>query len=184
MFPVIFLLFIVMPLLEILVLIQVGSVIGGLNTVLVLIVTALIGAALVRSQGMQAWQQAQQRMAVGEMPGMQLAEGILIFVAGLMFVTPGLITDAFAILLLVPFIRKALALKIMARMQVQVSMGGAQGFGFQSRGFQRSNRSPFDSDNVDSDNGADGRTFEADAFESKDENEQSQQLKDDRNEKK
>ncbi|RUO36702.1 membrane protein FxsA [Aliidiomarina shirensis] len=160
MFPVIFLLFIVMPLLEIFVLIQVGSVIGGLNTVLVLVVTAVIGAALVRGQGMQAWQQAQQRMALGEMPGLQLAEGILIFVSGLMFVTPGLITDLFAILLLIPFIRRPLAQKIMARMQVQVNTGGFQSFGFHTKGgFQRPGQNPFEHRNDES-----GRTFEADSF--------------------
>ena len=135
MFPVLFLLFVGMPLLEILVLIQVGSVIGGLNTILLLVVTAVIGAALVRGQGMQAYQKAQQRMAMGEMPGIQLAEGILIFVAGLMFVTPGLITDVFAVLLLIPPVRQVLAKKMMARMQVQMS-GGASftSFGFRSSG--------------------------------------------------
>ncbi|EGN75321.1 protein affecting phage T7 exclusion by the F plasmid [Idiomarina sp. A28L] len=169
MFPVIFLLFIVMPLLEIFVLIQVGSIIGGLNTILILVVTAVIGAALVRNQGMQAWQQAQQRMAVGEMPGLQLAEGILIFVSGLMFVTPGLITDVFAILLLMPFIRRPLAQKIMARMQVQVNTGGFQTFGFQNKGFQsrsgfqRPGQNPFEKQNDES-----GRTFEADSFDASD----------------
>lgn len=163
MFPVIFLLFIVMPLLEIFVLIQVGSVIGGLNTILLLVVTAIIGATLVRGQGIQAWQQAQQRMAVGEMPGIQIAEGILIFVAGLMFVTPGLITDVFAILLLIPAVRRPIAAKIMARMQVQVSTGGFQSFGFQSKGFHQPGQNPFGKKP-----GEDGRTFDADSFEAKD----------------
>lgn len=171
MFPVIFLLFIIMPLLEIFVLIQVGSIIGGLNTILILVVTAVIGATLVRSQGMQAWQQAQQRMALGEMPGLQLAEGILIFVSGLMFVTPGLITDVFAILLLIPFIRQALARKIMSRMQVQVNTGGFQSFGFGSQskgfqgrgGFQGSNQNPFTKQSDEN-----GRTFEADSFNASD----------------
>lgn len=135
MFPLLFVLFIGMPLLEILVLIQVGSVIGGLNTILLLVVTAVIGAGLVRSQGMQAYQKAQQRMAMGELPGSQVAEGILIFLAGLMFITPGLITDVFAILLLVPPLRQLLAQKMMARMQVQMSSGASfTSFGFRSSG--------------------------------------------------
>ncbi|RUO27472.1 FxsA family protein [Aliidiomarina sanyensis] len=124
MFPVLLLLFIVVPLLEIMVLIQVGSVIGGLNTVLLLIVTAVIGASLVKSQGIRAWATAQQRMAMGEMPGQQLAEGMIIFMAGLMFVTPGFLTDILALVLVTPGFRQAFARKLMQRMQVQTMHGG------------------------------------------------------------
>ena len=164
MLPVLFLLFVAMPLLEILVLIQVGSIIGGLNTILLLVVTAAIGATLVRGQGMQAYQKAQQRMAMGEMPGKQLAEGILIFVAGLMFVTPGLITDVFAVLLLIPPVRHVLAQKMMARMQVQMS-GGASftSFGFRSGG----QGSPFQQ--RPSAGPDDGRTFDAEFSEKEEE---------------
>lgn len=139
MFPVLLLLFIGMPILEILVLIQVGQVIGGLNTVLLLIVTAVIGASLVRSQGLQSWQRAQQKMAMGELPGTELASGILLFVAGLMFVTPGFITDLFALFIVLPPIRQALAAAMLKRMQVQVMQGGMHGG---MHGFQR-RQSPF-----------------------------------------
>ncbi|WP_194756813.1 FxsA family protein [Aliidiomarina indica] len=123
MFPVILFLFIVVPLVEIFVLIQVGQVIGGLNTILLLIVTAVVGASLVKSQGLRAWSQAQQRMAMGEMPGQQLAEGMIIFMAGVMFVTPGFLTDIVALVFLLPGFRQAFARKLMQRMQVHTVQG-------------------------------------------------------------
>lgn len=123
MFPILLVLFIVIPLLEIMVLIQVGSVIGSINTILLLIVTAVIGASLVRSQGMRAWVKAQERMSAGELPGQQIAEGVIIFVAGLMFVTPGFLTDIFALVMVTPGFRQAFARKLMQRMQVQSSFG-------------------------------------------------------------
>ncbi|MCH8502535.1 MAG: FxsA family protein [Aliidiomarina sp.] len=131
MFPLLLLLFIGMPIIEILVLIQVGQVIGGINTVLLLIVTAVIGASLVRSQGLQSWQRAQQKMAMGELPSIELASGILLFVAGLMFVTPGFVTDLFALVIVLPPVRVSLAKKMMQRMQVQMVHG--QAFGFHQR---------------------------------------------------
>ena len=74
-------------------------------------------------------------MAMGELPGVELASGILLFVAGLMFVTPGFITDVFALLIVLPPIRKSLAAHMLKRMQVQVMHGGMHSsmYGFQSR---------------------------------------------------
>lgn len=127
MFLTFFTLFVVGPILEILVLIQVGKAIGGINTVLLLLVTALIGATMVRSQGMRSWQKAQLKMASGELPGREIADGVMIFIAGLMFVTPGFITDIFAIALLLPPVRQVIGQALMARMQVKMMHGGMHG---------------------------------------------------------
>lgn len=134
MLPVFFLLFVAVPLLEIFVLIQVGQVIGGLNTILLLIITAFIGAWLVRNQGFRAWQQAQGRMQQGEMPGQQLAEGMLIMIAGLMFITPGLLTDVVALFFLLPGSRQAIARALLSRLQVQMSQGSVHMYGFRQFG--------------------------------------------------
>ncbi|TRW48524.1 FxsA family protein [Aliidiomarina halalkaliphila] len=156
MFPVILLLFIVVPLIEILVLIQVGQVIGGLNTILLLIVTAVVGASLVRSQGLRAWSQAQQRMAMGEMPGQQLAEGMIIFMAGVMFVTPGFVTDIVAVVFLLPGFRQAFARKVMQRMQMHTMHGGVHMHG----SFRAGPRGPGSDPRGPSNESQGGRTFE------------------------
>lgn len=156
MFPVILLLFIVVPLIEILVLIQVGQVIGGLNTILLLIVTAVVGASLVKSQGMRAWSQAQRRMAMGEMPGQQLAEGMIIFMAGVMFVTPGFVTDIVAVVFLLPGFRQTFARKLMQRMQMQTMHGGMHMHG----SFRTGPRGPGNDPRGPHNEAHGGRTFE------------------------
>ncbi|MCC5854277.1 MAG: FxsA family protein [Idiomarina sp.] len=143
------LIFVVVPLLEIWVLIQVGQVIGGLNTIALLVITAIIGAALVKRQGIKTLQQAQLRMARGEMPGREMASGVLIFVAGLMFVTPGFLTDVVAILLLLPPVQLAVGLWLMKHIQVRGATGAQ--FHFHAGG---GNRSP--------DQNTNGRTFDGD----------------------
>lgn len=117
MLGILFLLFAVMPIVEIALLIQVGGVIGGWNTVAVVIVTAFIGAYLVRREGLSTLQTAQQKMNQGQMPGEELAQGLLLLVAGVLLVTPGFVTDFIGLLFTVPVTRKligkALLLKFM-----------------------------------------------------------------------
>ena len=133
MFARLFLIFTSVSLLEIFVLVKVGGFLGALPTVLLVIVTALIGSALVRSQGLQLVQQLQQRMAAGEMPGQQLIEGVMLIITGVLLVTPGFVTDFLGLLLLQPTIRANIAKVIMANVKFspQASMGG----GFYQQGF-------------------------------------------------
>ncbi|WP_157957907.1 FxsA family protein [Aliidiomarina celeris] len=117
-FP-LFVLFVVMPVIEIAVLIQVGSVLGALNTIALLILTAVVGASLVRSQGLRALQNAQLKMSQGVLPGRELASGLMIFIAGIMFITPGFVTDLFALLLLLPPVQAILGVWLLKRLQAQ-----------------------------------------------------------------
>lgn len=146
MFRILLLLFIVLPIVEIALLLQVGEFIGGWNTLLLIIVTAVAGAALVRQQGAQNWQRAQQKLAAGEMPGMEMANGLLIFVAGIVLITPGFVTDAIGLLLLIPATRAPIAAALMKRMVVRGSSGAA-GFAHFRTGGQYAQR---DKDNDDS----------------------------------
>ena len=105
MFPILVLLFICIPVIEIALIIQVGSVLGVWTTVALILFTAIVGASLVRSQGLQTLLSAQQRMQQGELPAEQLIEGVMIAVAGMLLLTPGFFTDTLGLLLLLPWIR-------------------------------------------------------------------------------
>jgi len=106
MFKFIFALFIIVPLLELYVLIEVGSGIGGLSTIALCLFTAALGGVLIRWQGLRTLLSAQQEMVRGGLPTEHVAHGILIAAAGLLLFLPGLITDTLGFLLLVPFLRQ------------------------------------------------------------------------------
>lgn len=144
MFRILLLLFIVLPIIEIAVLLQIGSWLGGWTTLFLIILTAVAGASLVRQQGMQNWMRAQQRMATGEMPGIEMANGILIFVAGIVLITPGFVTDAVGLLLLIPYTREPIARALMKKLVVRGGQPGAgfAHFQFHQRG-QSGQQSPF-----------------------------------------
>jgi UPF0716 protein FxsA len=97
--------FIVVPLVEIYVLIQVGQVIGPWWTILLLILDSLFGTWLIRREGGKAWQGLREALDSGRMPARELADGALILVGGTLMLTPGFVTDAFGILLILPFTR-------------------------------------------------------------------------------
>ena len=100
-----FLLFAVVPVAELYVLIKVGSAVGAMNTVGVVVLTAALGAYLARREGMRTLVRIRQNLAEGTMPGNELIDALLIFVAGLVLITPGFITDTAGFLLLLPHTR-------------------------------------------------------------------------------
>ncbi|WP_370981318.1 FxsA family protein [Agaribacterium sp. ZY112] len=102
------LLFIIVPLVELLVLIRVGSAIGGLSTVALVVLTAVIGLALIRIQGVQTLMSAQQKMALGETPARELLDGIGLAIAGVFLLLPGFVTDTIGFALLIPGLRQTL----------------------------------------------------------------------------
>lgn len=126
MFARLFLIFASVSLLEIYVLVKVGSFLGAWPTVMLVIITALVGSALVRSQGLQLLQQLQQRLALGEMPGQQLIEGVMLLVTGVLLVTPGFVTDFCGLLLLQPKIRGYIAKTLLTyvKSNPNISMSG------------------------------------------------------------
>ncbi|WP_276197521.1 FxsA family protein [Ferrimonas senticii] len=159
MFP-LFLLFAVMPIVEIYLLMTVGSVLGALNTVAIVLLTAALGASLVRSQGLSTLMNVQRRLNQGELPGIEIMEGVLLAVAGVLLVTPGFVTDFIGLLLLTPFTRRWFAKAMLARVQVKAANGSA-GFGatFGQGGFSQGGfgQSPFEQDPFA---GQGGRTFD------------------------
>jgi UPF0716 protein FxsA len=96
------LLFIVVPVAEIYVIIQVGEAIGALPTVGLLVLDAFLGAALWRHQGRAAWRRFNQALAEGRVPGREVFDGAMVILGGALLLTPGFITDVIGALLLIP----------------------------------------------------------------------------------
>lgn len=124
-------LFIVMPIAEMAVLIKVGGLIGVLNTVGLVLLTAVIGAWLLRQQGLATLLKANQRLNSGELPAKEVAEGLILAVGGALLLTPGFITDTIGFLCLLPGSRHWLASQALKRMVVS---GQTRGFHFRAGG--------------------------------------------------
>jgi UPF0716 protein FxsA len=112
-------LFIVVPLAELYLIIQVGSMIGALWTVLLVLLTAVIGVQLLRIQGFSTLNRARQNMEMGVMPAMEMMEGMVLAVGGALLITPGFITDTLGFLCLIPPTRRALIRYLMKHTAVQ-----------------------------------------------------------------
>lgn len=97
--------FIGIPLLELAVLVQLGNVFGFWSTLAIIILAGILGAALARWQGMRVLIRIQQELAAGRLPAVELLDGLLILIAGVMLLTPGFLTDVCGLLLLLPGIR-------------------------------------------------------------------------------
>ena len=130
------LLFIVIPLVELYVIIAVGEEIGAFWTVILVLLTAVIGVNLLRMQGMNTLMRAQRNMAQGAIPAMEMMEGIALAVAGVLLITPGFITDSIGFLCLIPASRQAIIHYIMTRSTVQTGFG-AQSTQWQSKPHQQ-----------------------------------------------
>jgi UPF0716 protein FxsA len=102
----IFLFFVLITLLEITVLISVGQAIGSLSTILLIIATAFIGSRLLKQQGWATMARAQQNISEGQQPTIEILEGVVILISGVLLITPGFITDILGLLGLIPFSRQ------------------------------------------------------------------------------
>lgn len=114
-------LFIAIPLTELYLIIKVGGLIGALWTVILVVATAVIGVSLLRIQGFSTLQRAQQNMAHGQLPAMEMLEGIFLAIAGVLLLTPGFLTDAIGLLLLLPVTRQAIIRSILNNPNVRMS---------------------------------------------------------------
>lgn len=121
MFPVLTLIFLIVPVVEIFLLIQVGQVIGAWWTILLVVLTAIIGVRLLKLQGISTLMRAQEKMQSGNMPAQEMLEGVGLIVAGAFLLTPGFFTDAVGFCLLIPTIRGWLVRKVVSKMTVSGS---------------------------------------------------------------
>lgn len=103
-----FLAFLVVPFLELFVILKVGSELGALNTIVLLVLVSVVGAWLVKREGVAVVRRAQARIQAGGVPAKELIDGVLILFAGALLLTPGFLTDMVGILLLMPPVRAGL----------------------------------------------------------------------------
>ncbi|MDA0752461.1 MAG: FxsA family protein [Bacteroidetes bacterium] len=100
--PWLFILFVLVPALELYILIQIGQVIGASNTFLMILATGFLGSWLAKTQGLATWHALNERWAKGQIPGKELIDGAIILVCGALLLTPGVITDVLGLLGLIP----------------------------------------------------------------------------------
>ncbi len=113
---ILFLIFLSIPVAEIYLLIQIGEVIGAGWTVVGVIATALIGAWLVKLQGVLTLHRAISNLRQGEAPALELVEGLFLLIAGALLITPGFVTDAIGFACLTPSLRRPVAQIVLARL--------------------------------------------------------------------
>ncbi|ARD44810.1 FxsA family protein [Colwellia sp. PAMC 21821] len=132
MFRLLFVFFIIIPIIEIIVLMQVGAVLGVWPTIGIVILTAWIGAKYVRQQGLATLNSVQTKMAQGQMPSDEIVTGLMLLVAGVMLVTPGFVTDFLGLSLLIPAVRQAIAGSV--KSHITTNSASQQSFQFNGQG--------------------------------------------------
>ena len=133
MFPILIFLFTILPALELYLLIKVGSVIGALNTILIIIFTGILGAFLARLQGFLVIRKIQENLNQGILPSSELLDGALILVGGVLLLTPGFITDIFGFLLLLPPTRVLIKFFLKKQFEAMARNGKAVHFNYSNQ---------------------------------------------------
>lgn len=130
------LLFVALPAVELALLIELGSRFGTWHTLALIVITGVVGASLARGQGLSVVRQIQSEVAQGRLPAGSLIDGVMILIAGALLVTPGILTDSFGFLCLVPAFRSAAKRTLLRRLEkavqenrVHVSMNFTEGQG-------------------------------------------------------
>ncbi|NLD99941.1 MAG: FxsA family protein [Fibrobacter sp.] len=116
-------LFAIISLTELMLLVKVGTYIGVLNTVLLVIITATIGVSIARYQGMQTLQRARQSLVERKIPANEVLDGFLILIAALFLITPGVLTDTTGFLLLIPASRHVVKMWLIKKIQNWINRG-------------------------------------------------------------
>jgi len=116
-------LFIVIPIAELYVIIQVGGAIGVWWTILILIADSVLGSLLLRAQGRSVWRRFNTALAEGKMPHREVIDGVLVVFGGAFLITPGFLTDIIGVILLVPPTRSLVRRLLVRRLGRRISVG-------------------------------------------------------------
>lgn len=119
-------LFIGLPIVELALLFELHGFVGFFPTVLLVLLTGIAGAALVRRQGLAIVLKIQREMSIGNVPAPQMIDGVMILLAGALLVTPGLITDVTGFLLLIPFVREKIRFWLKRKLEEKIRSGYVQ----------------------------------------------------------
>lgn len=122
-----FFLFIVVPIAELYVLLQIGQQIGTLPTIALLILDSVLGASLMRSQGRAAWVRFSTALAEGRVPGREAIDGALVIFGGALLLTPGFLTDILGVILLIAPTRVLVRTLLLKRLTARVAAGAGAG---------------------------------------------------------
>jgi UPF0716 protein FxsA len=128
--PFLFLLFVFVPIIEITLFVYIGGEIGALSTIGMVILTAVVGSMLLRSQGLATLARLREVTGAGGIPGRELLEGVLLLFGGALLLTPGFFTDAVGLLLMTPLVRQWLVAQSLARfdpLRFRGAPGGQEG---------------------------------------------------------
>jgi len=129
-FPILMALFLAIPIIEIYLLIKVAGIIDWLPTIGLVVLTAVIGASLLRSQGSQTYLRFNQALSEGRVPANEILEGVALLIGGALLLTPGFFTDLIGFFCLLPFTRRPVATLIVNRFNHMsgMNMGGSSPF--------------------------------------------------------
>jgi len=129
--PILFLLFVIVPIVEIAVLLKIGSAIGWFTTLVIVVGTAALGTWMLRQQGMKTLATARSRMDAGQLPATELLEGVVLLFGGALLLTPGFLSDTIGFLCLIPATRRWMVAQLGARAALRAGSvtfgGGAAG---------------------------------------------------------
>jgi UPF0716 protein FxsA len=170
-FPILLVLFIAVPVIEIGLFIQIGGFLGLWPTIALVLVSAVVGASLVRSQGIRTLLTVQQRLQQGELPAQQILEGVLLAAAGVLLLTPGFLTDAMGMALLLPLPRAMVARRLMSKISVTNHFQG--GFNYQTGPFNQTDHFS----QTDRSETQDGQVYEGEFEQKQSENDINHRLK-------
>jgi|TARA_B100000315_G_C14157980_1_gene398730 UPF0716 protein FxsA len=121
-----FLLFTIVPLVELYLLFKIGSYLGALNTIVLILVTGVLGAFLARLEGLRTLRQITRSLSQGIVPAEEMVDGVLIFISGLFLVTPGVLTDIVGLFLLIPQTRTLFKKWLRKRFDRMVASGNVR----------------------------------------------------------
>lgn len=144
MLPLLLLLFVVVPLVELYVIIQVGQAIGALPTIALLVIDSILGSLLLRAQGRTVWRRFRAALAAGRPPARETVDGVLVIFGGTLMLAPGFVTDLFGILLLLPPSRAIARRGILRNARTRLFLGFAGAAG----AAQRRTRQDYDVDST------------------------------------
>jgi|TARA_B100000749_G_scaffold227464_1_gene183216 UPF0716 protein FxsA len=113
------LVFFLTPLVEMYILIEVGGQIGATSTVLLVVITAVVGVAILRREGFRTLTKGLSRLEQGQVPAIEVVEGLLLAVAGALLLTPGFVTDVVGFTILAPMLRNNIAKRILAQVNLK-----------------------------------------------------------------
>ncbi|HVM39970.1 MAG TPA: FxsA family protein [Acidimicrobiia bacterium] len=147
MLPLLVLAFLVLPIAELAFIIYVGTNIGVLETIGLLLAVSVVGAWLAKREGIGVWRAVNRRVAAGEVPGSELLDAFLILFAGALLLTPGFLTDIVAVALLLPPVRAGVRRVLRRRFEQRVEVRAFEA----GRGWVDGRSRPADRDEVDRD---------------------------------